>query len=732
MSQPPEGVGVALKEAVTLPVAESVPERDTTERVEVVEALDVTVSERAAERDAKLRVAEALLEAERDAAPLRLAAGEALLHAVVDRVRLQREEGEVVLLAESCTLPDTLGEVDSEGEAEDESVSLTVTESDGERDSEALPVGCGEADCEADCEALRERGAVREREGELVAEALPAGLPAARAFAVAVAQAVAVAPRTRSEGEGEGEPVPSRDAVAASEGAGASDMDSVAVPESEGEGALVALPWSEGVPSSETEALPLAEKEASEGEACCEKVSALEHDAEREPTKLRVSSGVAEREAVVESLREGGPEGDGEAEAESRGLLPLGEALTRALAVPFAPLALTVGLPLGDGVGHPVAVGDRENEGLGDAMGEGDKDAEAGALSLGGGDALELAQPVSLPEGGGEAEALPQGEEEGEGDALPEGGGELVGEGAPLREPAASLALALLEAVGAGDAEGHAVPDVPFLPPVGVAARPVRDAAALREAPPLRECVRVGRGEAEPDPQAEGERVAARTVALLLRTELVGLAVTRRGLPVAAAAVPVGDRVVRRCGVAVAFHTVAVPEGAPLKEAGPLSAEEALPLREASGEPLPLREALALPDHEGEREDAPVRVAGGVPENAPVGVGKRAVAVAAPGEAEGVPVTAWGSVVPEAAALAVSLGESRAALPEGGALAESLKVPGRALPEPPPPPALAEAEGGQDAEAAALALLAREAAAEPLGVPLAVAVIVADACTRTG
>jgi hypothetical protein len=60
MSQPPEGVGVALKEAVTLPVAESVPERDTTERVEVVEALDVTVSERAAEGDAKLRVAEAL------------------------------------------------------------------------------------------------------------------------------------------------------------------------------------------------------------------------------------------------------------------------------------------------------------------------------------------------------------------------------------------------------------------------------------------------------------------------------------------------------------------------------------------------------------------------------------------------------------------------------------------------------------------------------------------------
>ena len=155
MSHPPEGVGVALKEGVTLALPDSVPERDTTERVEVVEGLEVAVSERAAEGDAKLRVAEAHWEAEREAAPLREVAGEALTQAEVDTVRLPRAEAVLVVQALlRAEAPLASADTDSEGEAEGEPDSDTASVGGGARVSEGLPVAEGEGGGEGDAEAL--------------------------------------------------------------------------------------------------------------------------------------------------------------------------------------------------------------------------------------------------------------------------------------------------------------------------------------------------------------------------------------------------------------------------------------------------------------------------------------------------------------------------------------------------------------------------------------------------
>ena len=140
MSHPPEGVGVALKEGVTLALPDSVPERDTRERVEVVDPLEVAVPERPAERDAILRVAEAQLEEEREG-PLREEplVGEAL--AVADTVPLPRGEmlpcGVSVPRPVSEMLGDSVSEGEEEGrgeaefEAAPEAVALLEAEAEG-------------------------------------------------------------------------------------------------------------------------------------------------------------------------------------------------------------------------------------------------------------------------------------------------------------------------------------------------------------------------------------------------------------------------------------------------------------------------------------------------------------------------------------------------------------------------------------------------------------------------
>lgn len=502
---------------------------------------------------------------------------------------------------------------------------------------------------------------------------------------------------------------------------------------------------SETVPLSLGSSEAAAENEAASfGDAVLKSVGPLtagEGEAEALP-----AGGVAEGGALIKpelvprSESEGCPRvGDGEgdtvpphADAEGEpvaGALPRGEALTRALAVPLAPEAVSEGEALGEGVAQPVKEGVPPAEGVcvartlcegdpvAEAEAEGSGEGLAGALAAARG--VSLAQLLSLGEPGGESLGSDEGEGTAEEDAEGQSDGAALREGEPLTEGEAAV-----------DPVGVALTVVPFRSTVGVAALPECDGRAL----------------AESDLLASGERVAARAVTVPLFGEAEGLAETRRALPVGGA-LPADDRDGAR-GVPVAFagepdadgeplgvrlaETLSVPVGAPLTEGSPLPDAEKLPLRLAPAEALSLRLLLALPEGEGVREGAPVALPGmPLAEAAPVGVGAAGEALAAPGEAEDVPVTARGSVVPEAVPLRASLAVPSAPLPVGGALAGTLMVPGGALPVP-APPALALAVGApRVALRPALALAARVAAAEPLAVPLAVAVIVADACTRT-
>lgn len=219
MSQPPEGVGVALKEGVTLALPESVPERETTERVEVVEGLAVTVSERAAEGDATLRVAEAHLEAEREAGALRETAGEAVENGEVDKVRLARGEGVPVTHAVPRGVAVASAEREGDGDAEGDSDAEGDPVSTGDHVSDGLPLSEGDGDTDGDTEALPVESGERVGKDVTVGVVVPAGRPALRWLAVAVAKAVADA-RTRSEGEGEGDPVTPTVPLKAAEGEG--------------------------------------------------------------------------------------------------------------------------------------------------------------------------------------------------------------------------------------------------------------------------------------------------------------------------------------------------------------------------------------------------------------------------------------------------------------------------------------------------------------------------------
>jgi hypothetical protein len=704
MSHPPEGVGVALKEGVTLALPDSVPERDTRERVEVVDPLEVAVPERPAERDAMLRVAEAQLEEEREG-PLREAplVGEAL--AVADTVPLPRGEmlpcGVSVPRPVSEMLGDSVseGEEEGRGEAEGDSVSEGELEAEGQGEIES------EGDGEGDSEAVREGSAVRgaddeaeariRSEGEVVDEVVPSGAP----------EALAAGDRER-ESEIGAEGVAGREAEDAEEGEGMAEGEGGAVgdaeyvsdgvaeaerePSSDHDGNALELLLLE--PAGDRETAPDAESEGQvEAEGVARPVCEILPVFEGAPEKVPPPGGAPASPVPLPPPPPAPTPGEAEGESEA---LPLrrSEAEGRPLEVPFTPVAVDEGDALEVNETHPDMVG----------VATPVKEIVTAPLSVGGvaegdavsdGDAEALGDGVSLGEGVGEGDGSAVAESKAESDAPADSVGAPVAVGAPRLPVAPPLCDGAMVKVGAPVHEALAVAVVPLRPP---------DAVARDE--------RVARGDVVPlRPLPEGERVAARGVAVPLRRDADGLTEMRATLAVALGAEPLGEEVCARRGVAVP-SLLAVTEGAPLTEGEPLS-REALALPDATGDALPLREAHALPELP-EGDGAPEGVATPERENAPVGVGASAVALGAARLGDGVPV-----------APRVPSGERLAPTPLGDAAG---------LPVPPSPPAVALAERAPLALPSTLALAVRVRAADALAVPLAVAVMVADACTRTG